>query len=202
MSVGLVLVPRSGLPSFFPTFRLRQGRCVIGRSLECELLLQDSSVSRVHAEITVIDERVTVSDLHSRNGTYIDDDMLCSQPTSLQLGRCVRFGEVSFRLTTGARQDDEPELETPLVPGFENGRAVSAKLTRAQGRVLEELMQGFTERRIARHLNLSQETVHCHIRAIFRFFAVHSRAELMALFLRLAATRTNSHPTTTPEEGV
>ena len=50
---------------------------VIGRnSKECDLVLNDSSVSRKHAEITVEDNGTFIKDLSSANGTMINNKIL------------------------------------------------------------------------------------------------------------------------------
>jgi serine phosphatase RsbU (regulator of sigma subunit) len=52
---------------------LPAGRLVIGRHPDCEIVLDVASVSRQHAALTVADEGVTIEDLHSRNGTIVND---------------------------------------------------------------------------------------------------------------------------------
>jgi serine/threonine-protein kinase len=47
---------------------------LIGRSSECDIVLDDAGVSRVHAKITVKVERTIVEDLDSLNGTFINED--------------------------------------------------------------------------------------------------------------------------------
>ncbi|MGC6522024.1 MAG: DUF805 domain-containing protein [Candidatus Micropelagos thuwalensis] len=50
---------------------------IIGRnSKECDLVLNDSSVSRKHAEITVEDNGTFIKDLSSANGTMINNKIL------------------------------------------------------------------------------------------------------------------------------
>ena len=50
---------------------LEQGNYVIGRDASCEIVLDDKTVSRQHARITVDQDQVTVEDLGSRNGTHV-----------------------------------------------------------------------------------------------------------------------------------
>ena len=49
--------------------------------------------------------------------------------------------------------------------------------------VLHCLMHGFSEKQAARSLGISSNTVHCHVTAIYRHFAVCTRAELLARIL-------------------
>lgn len=57
------------------------------------------------------------------------------------------------------------------------------QLTEAARRVLVQLLNGDSEKQIARHVQLSAATVHDHIKTIYRHFGVSSRAELMARFI-------------------
>ena len=51
---------------------LGSGSILIGRLPECDVLLQDGLVSRMHARISVQDRSVLVEDLHSTNGVYVN----------------------------------------------------------------------------------------------------------------------------------
>ena len=51
---------------------LKTGKNRIGRSEECDLILAVSGVSKVHAEITVLSEKVLITDLNSSNGTLLN----------------------------------------------------------------------------------------------------------------------------------
>lgn len=48
------------------------GRTVIGRSPDCSIVLKSPGVSRQHAAIQIKDGAVTLEDLDSSNGTYVD----------------------------------------------------------------------------------------------------------------------------------
>lgn len=49
---------------------------VLGRSSECDIMIDDPSISRQHARVTVKPDRITIEDLSSLNGTYINDDAI------------------------------------------------------------------------------------------------------------------------------
>lgn len=55
-----------------PRWLSSEDRLRIGRSTECELVLEDSSVSRVHAELAFEDGVWRVYDLGSKNGVHVD----------------------------------------------------------------------------------------------------------------------------------
>lgn len=62
------------------------------------ILLQDSSVSRIHARLEATAEGVGVQDLNSRNGTLVNGEKLSPhESVSLQEGDVVQFGRERFR---------------------------------------------------------------------------------------------------------
>ena len=69
---GPALVVRSGGgragESFFPS----DERTLIGRSPECDVFLDDVTVSRRHAELVRDGETFTITDLGSLNGTFVN----------------------------------------------------------------------------------------------------------------------------------
>ncbi len=69
---GPALVVRSGGGMAGQTFQPEAGRTLIGRSPECEIFLDDVTVSRRHAELERVGETFTIRDLGSLNGTYVN----------------------------------------------------------------------------------------------------------------------------------
>ncbi|MES1186025.1 MAG: FHA domain-containing protein [Myxococcales bacterium] len=51
---------------------LREGSLLAGRLPECDVMIDDGLVSRMHARISVRDDSVVVEDLHSTNGVYVN----------------------------------------------------------------------------------------------------------------------------------
>jgi DNA-binding CsgD family transcriptional regulator len=60
---------------------------------------------------------------------------------------------------------------------------VAARLRPGERRVLRPLLEGLSEKEIARRLDLSRHTVHDYVRLIYLEFGVSSRAELLARFI-------------------
>ncbi|NQT39299.1 MAG: SpoIIE family protein phosphatase [Planctomycetes bacterium] len=58
---------------------LEEGRTVLGRHPECDVVLEVGAVSRQHARIVVIDGKFYVEDLHSRNGTFLNGEEVTQQ---------------------------------------------------------------------------------------------------------------------------
>ncbi len=69
---------------------------VIGRGTYCDIRIEDSTVSRRHAEIVRDGDRWSLVDLGSANGTSCDGRTL-SAPTLLDDGATMMFGEVGAR---------------------------------------------------------------------------------------------------------
>jgi DNA-binding CsgD family transcriptional regulator len=186
MTGNLFLLNRS-LSLQAPRFPVTTGVFVVGRSSGCDLVVPHASVSRRHAEIQVLGECVTVVDLDSRNGTYVDDARI--QSSAVVVGQKVTFGGVPFLLMSEDRDAEfvDSSIETadhrdklrPILP-----EAVASRLSWAQRRVLLHLVDGLTEKETAERLKISPHTVHNHVREIYSTLAVHSRAELLALILK------------------
>ena len=72
------------------------GRHVLGRGDGCEIRLRSQSVSRRHAEIKVENGRLTVKDLGSANGTFVNGKRV--EQRVLRPMDEIRFDEESFRV--------------------------------------------------------------------------------------------------------
>ncbi|MGI9325701.1 MAG: FHA domain-containing protein [Pseudomonadales bacterium] len=75
-------------------FRTKIGRCVMGRSPACDIVINDPTVSLEHAEVVARAEGCTLTNLMATNGTRINGDPIQSQ--QLSDGDIVRLGQVSL----------------------------------------------------------------------------------------------------------
>ena len=145
-------------------FNLDAGAFILGRSSSCDLVVHDSSVSRRHARIGVTDGSITVTDLGSLNGTYLDGEQIRAVREVAE-DQTLRFGSVSFPISTnqvcGIELDSA--LETDKCDQLADGRSYSPALSQSQTRVLERLLDGLAEKQIAARLCISQHTVHNHV---------------------------------------
>jgi DNA-binding CsgD family transcriptional regulator len=159
------------------------GTCVVGRSFQCDVIMDHPSVSRRHAEITPKGTRFLVTDLRSRNGTFVAGERIVGK-AEVEQGQRIRFGNLEFyialrEITSAALEWDVESDTLPVAPA-----PAFDQLTKAQCRIVELLADGLAEKRIAAILGISRHTVHNHVSAIYRAFAVHSRAELLSLVQR------------------
>lgn len=91
--------PRPHLIVLYPKQSFRQialirGKSVIGRGTEADIRLDDEMISRRHCEISWDGEKVTVRDLGSTNGTFVDgillqDSMGIDSGNRLQIGKMI-----------------------------------------------------------------------------------------------------------------
>ena len=92
---GPALVVRSGGGMTGQPFQPNEGQTLIGRSPECDIFLDDVTVSRRHAEITRDGDEFTIRDLGSLNGTYVNRKRI--ETVALQDDDEVQIGK--YRLT-------------------------------------------------------------------------------------------------------
>ncbi len=167
-------------------FELAKRTTMLGRDRGCDVVVDHPSVSRFHAELRVDDWMVTVHDLGSKNGTFVDGSRV--ETAIIRAGQAVQFGTVAFEL-------DIPTGKAPEVTAAPETATVSnvfavvppdqalGQLSVTERRVFDLIMRGKTEKEVARQLGVSPHTVHAHVRQIYRAFGVHSRAELLAGYL-------------------
>ena len=75
------------------TFPLKNGENTIGRSQQADICLADKGVSKRHACITVEGSKLTLNDLGSSNGTFVNASvfasaMYCVPSLIKSLSRC------------------------------------------------------------------------------------------------------------------
>jgi pSer/pThr/pTyr-binding forkhead associated (FHA) protein len=79
------------------SFSLKPGENLIGRSPECEIIINDPSISRRHAALTVQAGRILLKDLGSKNHTFVGDQAVGSE-IEIQPGASLGFGKVEGEL--------------------------------------------------------------------------------------------------------
>jgi DNA-binding CsgD family transcriptional regulator len=104
----------------------------------------------------------------------------------------------------GLSQSDRPTLRLVVLPN-DNTRAelarrfvVEHRMTRQQGEVLALLVNGMSNRAIARTLNRSERTVEAHVAAIFARLNCDSRVEAIVAVLGSGESRTPEETASAP----
>ena len=76
------------------SYRLYEGNNDVGRSPDCRVQITDPTVSRRHAMIIIDDNGISIRDLDSRNGTYVDDQRIGRSPVMVKHDVQITFGGV------------------------------------------------------------------------------------------------------------
>src|SRR5262249_48721272 len=100
----LVLIYPIG-PGMGTRYRLGRAPVTIGRGSDCELLVNDHSVSRLHARIAWDSGGYVVTDLESTNGTLVNKIRTPTHRLTdgdyLQIGKCI------YRFLAGDNMESE-----------------------------------------------------------------------------------------------
>lgn len=81
------------------TLRLAEGMTSLGRHDDCIIRIKSSQVSRRHCEIHEADGNLTVRDLGSSNGTFVNGKRVLGQQ-ALKVGDELTVGSVTLRVAT------------------------------------------------------------------------------------------------------
>ena len=92
---GTAIIVRLGGGRAGETYPLEHDRLTIGRSPDCDIFLDDVTVSRRHAELVRRDDGYAIADLGSLNGTYVNRRRV--ETVRLEDGDEVQIGK--YKLT-------------------------------------------------------------------------------------------------------
>jgi pSer/pThr/pTyr-binding forkhead associated (FHA) protein len=98
---------------------------VIGRGDECQLRANSDMISRRHCELKVEDSYAAVRDLGSKNGTYVNDQLISGE-VQLKPGDKLKVGPLQFEIVLAAGLTGKKH---PPVKGVHEAAARSAKAT-------------------------------------------------------------------------
>jgi len=76
----------------------------VGRDAECDVRINDVSVSRAHARITLTGTVATIVDLSSKNGTQVNGTIV-DAPIELKDGDELKFGQIEAQFVVARRRD-------------------------------------------------------------------------------------------------
>lgn len=147
----IVLYPRQ----YFRQIPLSQGKTVIGRGNEADIRLEDEMISRKHCELSWDGHRVTLRDLDSTNGTFVDGTLLSGRPRAVDSENRLQIGKMVLKIDF--KDPNEEAFDREL---FE--AATTDTLTRIPNR------RSFVERALgelacARRKNLYAHVIMCDV---------------------------------------
>lgn len=85
------------------TLPLKPGKNVIGRAPHCDVVIPSNNISKEHATIEIYNDKVIVTDLNSRNGTFINGIQIKSQ--KLAAGEKLGFFDIFVEIRTKKNSD-------------------------------------------------------------------------------------------------
>lgn len=96
MTAGAPIVRVQSPGGRLQTHALARGETVIGRDGRTGLVLDDARISRRHARLDHDGTRVTITDLASRNGTFLNGRRLGQAPAPLAPGDVLKVGDFTL----------------------------------------------------------------------------------------------------------
>lgn len=99
---------------------LERSESTLGRSPDCDVVIEEDGVSREHARIVVGGGRVVIEDLESRNGTFVNEERV--EKRALRGGDRIRLGPTAEMEFVG----DAPAKEKAGAGGKRRRRAAAA----------------------------------------------------------------------------
>ena len=92
------------------------GKMVLGRSNECDITLSVSHLSRKHAELSVVGNKLLVKDLDSANGTFVNGKRVTEE--TLKKGDELRLDTLSFTVVGPADDMDKTSVRAAINPAL------------------------------------------------------------------------------------
>jgi len=128
------------------TWPLEHRNLTIGRGPECDIVLDDRQVSRLHARVLWRDDHYEVEDLGSKNGTHLNGrEVVVSQPLhdgdEIQIALRFKLAFVDAGATAPLLMEKPVEhglrLDTAAHQVWVNGKQLEPPLSAQQYRLLE-----------------------------------------------------------------
>jgi predicted component of type VI protein secretion system len=103
---------------------LAAGELIIGRDEDCGLGPMSDFVSRQHCVLTLTDEELTIRDLGSKNGTFVNGSRVGNIATVLKDGAIVSVGDFVFQIDFESERVPVPLSDLMAEPAF-GGQAMA-----------------------------------------------------------------------------
>ena len=95
-------------------YLIREAKQRLGRESQCEVHLEDTEASRVHAEIEFVDDQYILRDLKSSNGTFVNGTRV--EQHTLQIGDRVQIGRQLMLFRLSFRPFGPSDNDVDIVP--------------------------------------------------------------------------------------
>lgn len=155
---------------------------IVGRSSGADLRLDVDGVSRKHARISRVGQALSLVDLGSKNGTFLNGERV--DVAALHHGDQIQLGPVTLRFVL-AEPDGAPT--DPAADTTTNAMLVE-RLSPREHEVATHVAKGLTNPEIAEVLGVSRRTVATHLERVYARLNIHTRVALANLVTRGAGT--------------
>ena len=120
------LITILGENEFGPETSIRAGETRMGRSKDCDIVVNDNRSSRFHAVLTTDNQGCTIKDLGSSNGTKVDGKKIDS-PTRLNSGNRIMIGDAVYVFMDSEQGicSREELLASQTAPGGKSGKSIA-----------------------------------------------------------------------------
>jgi len=133
MDVELVLFKKGGEQK---SFSLPDSTTVIGRRHDCDLCIPLKTVSRRHCQLNQNKETISIRDLGSRSGTFLNGKRI--DEAAVKAGDYIRIGPLIFGLQINGR----PENIAPPKPSKPKPAKPKSAPKAPKGKALAEELSG------------------------------------------------------------
>lgn len=111
MKVNLILFKKDGSTR---SFTLPSTVTTIGRRKDCDFCIPLTCISRKHCEFDMDMERLTIRDLNSKNGTFLNGSRISESP--IKPGDLLKIGTLSFGIQIDGRPEDIESMRPADIP--------------------------------------------------------------------------------------
>ena len=108
-------------------FRIDKLTSSIGRNSSSDIVLEQSSPSRTHAQIISKNNTLYVNDLNSTNGTFVNNQKIF-KPTRITPGDLIKFGTVEFSLLPSSFGSETIISKRPISSSADNSFIVQDEI--------------------------------------------------------------------------
>lgn len=149
---------------------LQGERVTVGKATSSDIALEDPTISHLHAAFELFGSGWCITDLGSRNGTYVQDERILG-PRALRAGDEIRIGGVRlvFRDEKGKRSSTQAAEPAPKLTPRERDVLLALCRPVLSGDLLTEPA---SIRAIASELVLSEDAVKKHLGRLYAKFQI------------------------------
>jgi pSer/pThr/pTyr-binding forkhead associated (FHA) protein len=108
--IPLLVATKGALAKDGKRYEIPEGQGLrLGRSEECDIIIPNDNVSRVHATVQLHNDGIWVQDNNSRNGVFVSGKRVI-RPKELRPGSDLEVGDHIFVLEIAEVSDDDPSV--------------------------------------------------------------------------------------------